>query len=219
MANHCELAVMANHVHVLCQSERHGIELLQLLKGNASRTLNGEFSLRDAPRWWTKSGSRRRIKGGRDLTAAVEYVQQQNDALAVWSFDLDGGHAFDLVASARAQARGSGGVSLGDGTLVPGLAQAAMDAVNDGRIQVFPPRYAKSYIDWLGEKRDWCISRQLWWGHRIPVWQKCVTLTEKNWVDQLAGAAGIDSILDGRWVVSPVKSKRPSNSVSSKCSA
>ena len=31
-----------------------------------------------------------------------------------------------------------------------------------------PTRYAKSYLDWLGEKRDWCISRQLWWGHRSP---------------------------------------------------
>ncbi|MBW3595776.1 MAG: valine--tRNA ligase [Planctomycetes bacterium] len=54
------------------------------------------------------------------------------------------------------------------------LAQSAMDAVTDGRVQIFPPRYAKGYVDWLAEKRDWPVGRQLWWGHRIPIWsQSC----------------------------------------------
>jgi valyl-tRNA synthetase len=52
----------------------------------------------------------------------------------------------------------------------PCLAEMAMDAVSDGRVKVVPERYAKGYLDWLGEKRDWPIGRQLWWGHRIPVW-------------------------------------------------
>lgn len=50
------------------------------------------------------------------------------------------------------------------------LAQSAMDAVTDDRVKIFPTRYRKGYLDWLGEKRDWPVSRQLWWGHRIPIW-------------------------------------------------
>ncbi len=50
------------------------------------------------------------------------------------------------------------------------LAQSAMDAVSDGRVKIVPPRYARGYHDWLSEKRDWPVSRQLWWGHRIPIW-------------------------------------------------
>ncbi len=52
------------------------------------------------------------------------------------------------------------------------LAQNAMDAVTDGRVKILPTRYAKGYLDWLGEKRDWPVGRQLWWGHQIPIWSK-----------------------------------------------
>lgn len=55
------------------------------------------------------------------------------------------------------------------------LAKAALEAVNDGRIQIIPERFTKVYNNWLENIEDWCISRQLWWGHRIPVWtcQEC----------------------------------------------
>lgn len=55
------------------------------------------------------------------------------------------------------------------------LARPAIQVVDDGRIKFVPERFTKIYINWLENIKDWCISRQLWWGHRIPAWycDKC----------------------------------------------
>ncbi|MFM7351257.1 MAG: valine--tRNA ligase [Actinomycetota bacterium] len=50
------------------------------------------------------------------------------------------------------------------------LAKMAGDAVRDGRVEISPKELEPRYFDWVDNMHDWCISRQLWWGHRIPVW-------------------------------------------------
>ncbi len=50
------------------------------------------------------------------------------------------------------------------------LAKEAIRVVNDGTIKFVPERFTKTYINWMENVHDWCISRQLWWGHQIPAW-------------------------------------------------
>jgi valyl-tRNA synthetase len=52
------------------------------------------------------------------------------------------------------------------------LAQPAIDAVKDGRVTIHPERWSRVYVDWMESIRPWCVSRQLWWGHRLPVWYR-----------------------------------------------
>jgi len=86
-------------------------------------------------------------------------------------------------------------VSMGD------FAEKAMQAVRDRRVQFYPERYAKGYLDWLGEKRDWCISRQLWWGHQIPIWY-CETCTEDDLRRAFGSRTDIAwSFAENRWLI------------------
>jgi len=50
------------------------------------------------------------------------------------------------------------------------LAKPAIEAVRNGEVRIIPEGWAKTYFNWMGDIKDWCISRQIWWGHRIPAW-------------------------------------------------
>jgi len=63
-----------------------------------------------------------------------------------------------------------------------GMAQKALDAWKNGDVQFYPKKWENTYTHWLENIKDWCISRQLWWGHRIPVWycNKCGAMMVKR---------------------------------------
>ena len=96
-----------------------------------------------------------------------------------------------------------------EGTLHPGksITEVALDVVARGDIQFFPQNWTTTYNQWLENIQDWCISRQLWWGHQIPAWysadgQVFVARTEEGALEQ-ASAAGVcgplrrdDDVLD-----------------------
>ncbi len=90
------------------------------------------------------------------------------------------------------------------------LAEDAIAAVEDGRVQIHPPRYARSYLDWLGEKRDWPVSRQLWWGHQIPVWSRpAADRSELKQIHEALFALGIDKSAQGRAAVQEEPCEEP----------
>jgi valyl-tRNA synthetase len=95
-----------------------------------------------------------------------------------------------------------GGASSTSPTSSQGVAE--LHPPKDGKMRFHPQRWAKVYDHWMGNIQDWCISRQLWWGHRIPVWYKRVTLTEKNWTDELL-KWGWDDFVEGNWEKHAVK--------------
>jgi len=111
-------SVMPDHVHLLCQDERTGGELLRLFKGVSSRRLGQRFKLHEAPRWWTKSGSTRHFRPGSDLRPVIAYVMNQAGALCAGSFEGMGETDFGACETARTEVRGSLSSAIGVFTCV-----------------------------------------------------------------------------------------------------
>jgi valyl-tRNA synthetase len=75
------------------------------------------------------------------------------------------------------------------------LAEPALEVVRNGAIKFFPERHAQQYLSWLGEKRDWPVSRQLWWGHRIPIWSRIGGVqVDANFGGLMASSTGLQIV-------------------------
>src|SRR5208283_2139266 len=122
---------------------------------------------------WSRHGSTRYLWKPEHVSGAVRYTLHEqgenapgtsagktlSETRPSGSVVSQGEYAAQTLPNGRVSEDLSGGVTLADGTRASGLAQAAMDAVVSGRVRIVPERYAKGYLDWLGQKRDWCISR------------------------------------------------------------
>ena len=83
------------------------------------------------------------------------------------------------------------------------LAEPAIQAVREGKVKFVPDRFSKIYFHWMENIKDWCISRQLWWGHRIPAWycQDCgETIVEKRPMSAQSAEAKISSRTPIHWI-------------------
>jgi valyl-tRNA synthetase len=162
--------------------QRHGLPMINIL--NPDGTINGNGG----------------PYAGLDRYEARKRVTEDMEKLGL--FDGREDRDIDLAHSDRSKTPIEPYLSDQWFVKMADLAQSAMDAVTDGRVKFFPERYARTYLDWLGEKRDWCVSRQLWWGHRIPIWYAhCPEAVLKQ---AFAGRDDVVWRLDedhGRWLI------------------
>ncbi|HVT38742.1 MAG TPA: valine--tRNA ligase, partial [Gemmatimonadaceae bacterium] len=77
------------------------------------------------------------------------------------------------------------------------LAKPALEAVRDGRIRILPERHVAAYLNWMENIRDWNISRQIWWGHRVPVWRCASCGFEKAYREDpsACGKCGVEELV------------------------
>ncbi|MFZ5861623.1 MAG: valine--tRNA ligase [Nitrospirota bacterium] len=103
-------------------------------------------------------------------TLVVERLERDGLLLKTNDHRLAIGKCYRCKTSVEPYASPQWFVNINDPAPGKSLAQPAIDAVRNGTIRLIPEGWANNYFGWMNQIQDWCVSRQIWWGHRIPVW-------------------------------------------------
>ncbi len=133
------------------RGERHGLEVINIFNPDASLNEAAPEAYRGLDRF----EARKRIVADLEAAGLLEKVEPHK--LAVPRGDRSGTVVEPYLTDQWY-------------VKIAPLAKPAIEAVETGRIRFVPENYARTYFNWMHDIKDWCISRQLWWGHRIPAW-------------------------------------------------
>jgi len=160
--------------------QRHALHSLTILDESAHVSLPGS-----PYHGLDRFAARERIVADLDTAGLLVDVQDHNYAIAL-------SQRSGAVIEPRLSMQWFLAVNKSVSDTRPSIAQTAIDAVHDGHIKFTPEMYEKIYMEWMTNIHDWCISRQLWWGHRIPAWHcaACGAITVARETPAQCGTCG-----------------------------
>lgn len=147
---------------------RHNLPFINIFTPEAHITLN-EFSEEEKKALEGLPAGRQGIKGLERVKAREEIVkllEAKGHLVKVEEYENSVGHCYRCKTMIEPYLSDQWFVK------VKPLAEKAIAAVEEGKVKFLPERWIKVYLQWMTNLRDWCISRQLWWGHRIPAWYR-----------------------------------------------